>query len=380
MRSDLLAMLVCPKCHGALDETRTASGGESHEHRLRCGRCDTRYPVRSGLPILLVDEGMSAEDLVRRGARTNPVASRPPLQTVPDLGRRLAALPVRVTRARNVMRNQGLLPFVQKAWRAGRTEAERRLPPLRRGSVFVCPCCESRERFVSYRGRPYAQCPGCGAKERDRLLVLILRDLLEHLGPRTVLHASPEATIRPFLDGRVSSYFAVDLTRGLSSYAGQLSAAADLTRLPFAENSFDLVLASHVLEHIPDDRAAIREVHRVLKPGGTAILPVPIVHGGATVEYGEARADEEMHVRAPGLDYFDRFEEGGFQVVARRSSDFSTSHQLHSFHSHWDDIGGAPGAKPGMPGLSGMEQYVPVCTKPGAVGERYDSFPAREHV
>jgi SAM-dependent methyltransferase len=278
------------------------------------------------------------------------------------------------------MRSQGLLPFVQKAWRAGWTEAERRLPPLRRGSVFVCPCCESREQFVSYRGRPYAVCPGCGAKERDRLLALILRDLLERLGPRTVLHAAPEVTIRPLLADCVSSYFVVDLTRGLSSYAGQLSAAADLTRLPFADDSFDLVLASHVLEHIPDDRAAIREVHRVLKPGGTAILPVPIVHGGATVEYGEPRADEEMHVRAPGLDYFDRFEEGGFQVVARRSSDFSTSHQLRSFHSHWDDIGRAPSAKPGRPGLAGMEQYVPVCTKTARLVERVDSSPAaREH-
>jgi hypothetical protein len=67
-------------------------------------------------------------------------------------------------------------------------------------------------------------------------------------------------------------------------------------------------------------------------------------------------------------DCFDRFEEGGFQVVARRSSDFSTSHQLHSFRTHWDDLGGEPDAKPGTPGLSGMEQYVPVFTKPGAVG------------
>jgi SAM-dependent methyltransferase len=171
--------------------------------------------------------------------------------------------------------------------------------------------------------------------------------------------------VRDFLAPLTATYVSTDLTLGLSSYAGQLSAAADLTRLPFRSDSFSLVLASHVLEHIPDDRAAVREVHRVLRPGGIALLPVPIVHGGSTVEYGAPRPLEEMHVRAPGMDYFQRFEAQGFDVVVRRSSDYSVEHQLHSYNSHSPFVTRGIGPAIGAPDASGQEQYVPICLKGG---------------
>jgi SAM-dependent methyltransferase len=156
----------------------------------------------------------------------------------------------------------------------------------------------------------------------------------------------------------------VDLIRGLSSYAGELTAAADLTRLPFEDGCFDVVIASHVLEHIQDDRAAIGEIFRVLGIGGIAILPVPIVHSGRTVEYGAPRPDEEMHVRAPGLDYFDRFTDAGFRVQSRCSSDFPERHQLLSFHEVVDDPAANGGKRAGRPGTSGSEQWMPICRRP----------------
>jgi SAM-dependent methyltransferase len=185
---------------------------------------------------------------------------------------------------------------------------------------------------------------------------LSLSEIVGRLRPNAVLHVAPEALLRQLLGGEDTLYVAVDLTRGLVGYTGALASAADLTRLPFASGTFDLVVASHVLEHIGDDVSAIQEIHRVLRPGGVAVLPVPIVHSGPTVEYGHPRADEEMHVRAPGLDYFDRFRGAGFAVETRSSSDYADAHQVHSYHL----IDG----KPGTPGTAGMPQWVPICEKP----------------
>ena len=81
---------------------------------------------------------------------------------------------------------------------------------------------------------------------------------------------------------------------------------ADMTGLPFADGRYDMVFASHVLEHIQDDAAAISEVARVLGPNGVAILPVPI-GGEQTIEYSAPKPEEDLHFRLPGLDYFERY-------------------------------------------------------------------------
>jgi predicted SAM-dependent methyltransferase len=82
----------------------------------------------------------------------------------------------------------------------------------------------------------------------------------------------------------------------------------DICAIPFGDGDLDMVIASHVLEHVEHDRQAIREIHRVLRPSGVAVLPVPWA-AGPTIEFGEARADETGHWRRPGLDYLDRYRE-----------------------------------------------------------------------
>jgi SAM-dependent methyltransferase len=100
----------------------------------------------------------------------------------------------------------------------------------------------------------------------------------------------------------------------------------DVTQLQFEPASFDAILCSHVLEHVPDDRQAMRELARVLKPGGWALLQVPDVAAEVTDEDPSITDPDERlhrfgqhdHVRRYGWDYVDRLQDAGFSVVVER--------------------------------------------------------------
>jgi ubiquinone/menaquinone biosynthesis C-methylase UbiE len=106
----------------------------------------------------------------------------------------------------------------------------------------------------------------------------------------------------------------------------------DIVNLSFEDNSFDIIFCSHVLEHVEDDKRAMRELKRVLKPGGFAILQVPIYEkflGKKILETNKlasVRTPEERkkfyghpeHVRIYGKDYKKRLEEAGFSVKVEK--------------------------------------------------------------
>ncbi|MBK7751686.1 MAG: methyltransferase domain-containing protein [Flavobacteriales bacterium] len=97
----------------------------------------------------------------------------------------------------------------------------------------------------------------------------------------------------------------------------------DITALDFPDDHFDLIICSHVLEHVPEDRTAMRELCRVLRPGGTAILLVPMSDRPTTDEDPSVTDPQERfrrfgqtdHVRLYGRDYMDRLREAGFIVT-----------------------------------------------------------------
>jgi len=196
-----------------------------------------------------------------------------------------------------------------------------------RGDRVECPCCESTfARFLPHRGRSEAKCPRCGALERHRLLWLFLEwetDLFD--APGALLHVAPEyAFLRRFsgLDGL--DYVTGDFDSALASV--QL----DLMDLPFAAESFDFLLCNHVLEHVEDDRQALAEIHRVLRPGGWAILMCPVDRRRATTledptvvtpEDRHRIFGQSDHVRLYGRDYPDRLAAAGFAVRADRYLD-----------------------------------------------------------
>jgi SAM-dependent methyltransferase len=183
--------------------------------------------------------------------------------------------------------------------------------------------CDSYQRAFEPHGivpRPDARCPDCGSLERHRLVWLYLKDEMSFLdgSPRVMLHLAPE----PALERRLRA------VRGLTRITGDLSRGKvmvrlDVTRLPFDSESFDAICCSHVLEHVVDDAAAMGELRRVLRPGGWAILQVPVLRevtdeDPTVVEPEERlkRFGQEDHVRIYGRDYADRLARSGFEVRA----------------------------------------------------------------
>ena len=100
---------------------------------------------------------------------------------------------------------------------------------------------------------------------------------------------------------------------------------ADICALPFEDETYDLILCNHVLEHIPDDRKAMRELYRILKKGGTLIAQVPLEEGRLKSFEDDSITDKKKrteifgqydHVRLYGMDYYQRLESIGFQTEA----------------------------------------------------------------
>lgn len=192
------------------------------------------------------------------------------------------------------------------------------LRPLVRGDDVECPVCEGR--FSSFvRGL----CPGCGAAGRHRLVVLFLRARTKVFdAPQRVLHFAAEPSLaQRFARVPTLDYVPADINppRGFER--------VDATDIQLAPG-FDGIITSHVLEHIPDDAAAMREMHRVLKPGGWALVIVP-VDGEATYENPSVDGAFERqrhfgqfdHVRVYGRDVLGRLEAAGFDVTEEHYAD-----------------------------------------------------------
>jgi SAM-dependent methyltransferase len=173
---------------------------------------------------------------------------------------------------------------------------------------------------------PFDTCPICFANSRARLLLQYIERetrILSADPPIGVLHIAPEYGIFVRLRAKkVINYRPVDIS--LQEYRDTGGVAyCDITAIDHSDESFDLIICSHVLEHIPDDRRAMKELFRVLKRGGRAILQVPISASlQSTVEdpslsdprERERRFGQHDHFRIYGADYTTRLQECGFLV------------------------------------------------------------------
>ena len=191
-----------------------------------------------------------------------------------------------------------------------------------RGKGFTDPINgKSYRKFLPYgyqKQRPNVLSPGTLSLERHRLLWLYF-DRETDFFDRTadVLHIAPEqAFVKRFRQLNHRSYITSDLHSPIADVQ------ADICNLPFSDQQFDWVVCNHVLEHIPNDKIAMQEIYRVLKPGGTAILQVPLRLDQDTFEDDRITDPKERaqvfgqydHVRIYGKDYQNRLEQVGFTV------------------------------------------------------------------
>lgn len=155
-------------------------------------------------------------------------------------------------------------------------------------------------------------CPRCEALGRQRQLVRYLDRRLAFFPLDTVriLDIGPgSADLRLFSERGLNGVLTMDLRVGAAMLA------MDITRMGFGDSVFDVIVCSHVLEHVPDDRAALNDMRRVLKPEGVCVIQVPMKPGlDHTIEYGGPDSEEFDHFRAYGQDFTSRLTAAGFAI------------------------------------------------------------------
>ena len=194
-------------------------------------------------------------------------------------------------------------------------------------------------KFLPYGyGSPRANVlsPSTLSLERHRLLWLYLTRETDFFSkPLKVLHVAPEqAFYKRFKNQKNLTYITTDL------YSPLADVKADLCALPFEDDSFDVIFCNHVLEHIPDDAQAMRELYRVMKKGGWGIFQVPQdINRAHTFEDDTITDPAERtrifgqydHVRVYGLDYFDRLRQVGFEVEEIVYSTHFTAEEIERY-------------------------------------------------
>ncbi len=168
-------------------------------------------------------------------------------------------------------------------------------------------------------------CKACGASDRERLYALWIKNEfiekpLSVMRDAKAIHFAPEQFLSDFIQGKriFKSYETADLNMQNVDYN------VDLMQLPFENESFDFFICSHVLEHVPDDHIALKELYRITKKGGRGILMAPIATKlTSTIEGTESHDDADRwrlfgqhdHVRLYSHnDYIARIQRSGFSV------------------------------------------------------------------
>lgn len=220
---------------------------------------------------------------------------------------------------------EGLRPKIRRKVTDLQRRIVNRLDPKR---YVECPCCgELATSFLPHgvKRRENARCPKCGSVERHRLQWLYLRDRTNLFKDQVkVLHFAPEVALQKRLKALPKvTYHGADLS------SKRADEHFDICAIPHPDDTFDVILCSHVIEHVPDDRKAMAELYRVMKPGGWGLIEVPFdAKRSETLEDPNITTDEERvrvygnkgHLRLYGLDFPDRLRAVGFVVTVHRYS------------------------------------------------------------
>lgn len=195
-----------------------------------------------------------------------------------------------------------------------------------KGKIKQCPCCNAWLKdfapFSQAHSAADRYCTNCLCFSRHRLLFPYLKNELDSFNIRDIklLHIAPEKCLENIFRSNANiEYTSIDLN---NKNADKLM---DLTNLKFSDKAFDLIIAVHVLEHINNDLKAMKEIHRVLKPTGKAIILVPIDYQKAnTYEDNNLKSyfqrekayGQGDHMRLYGIDFSNKLVDAGFKVEA----------------------------------------------------------------
>ncbi|MDH5474626.1 MAG: methyltransferase domain-containing protein [Cyclobacteriaceae bacterium] len=194
-----------------------------------------------------------------------------------------------------------------------------------RGNNVFCPIeGKGYRKFLPYgriNPRENALCPGSLSLERHRLLWLYFNQKTNFFKTKLkMLHVAPEVCfMKPFEQQHGNGYITGDIESPLAKIK------MDVHNIPFKDNSFDVAMCNHVMEHVNDDTKAMKEFYRVLKPGGWAIFQVPFFHPIPDSTFEDASIitpkerekvyGQDDHVRLYGKDYANRLRQAGFKVT-----------------------------------------------------------------
>lgn len=212
-----------------------------------------------------------------------------------------------------------------------------------------CPICGTqRRKFMPYgyvTSREDALCPHCLSLERHRMIWLwITRSttlLIDH--PR-LLHIAPEVSLMNHFN-KVYRDSGEYITADLESPLAKIH--FDVQQIPLADNSIDVVICNHLLEHVDDDRKAMRELYRVLHPAGWGIMLVPEERQRATTFEDDTITDPKLrtelfgqydHRRIYGRDYDERLRESGFRVERIAVESIATEEERKLYSLGNDDL------------------------------------------
>ncbi len=212
---------------------------------------------------------------------------------------------------------------------------------LYKGDRYYCPICQhsfktmlpggfdlpvTKEKEII--GGGYRQnniCPRCQSTDRDRLVYLYLKEKTTFFTePQQVLHVAPEQSLFRVFSKLPNLTYIVGTKYQEGFYYSDELPVIDLRALLYKNNTFDFVIANHVLEHIKEEERVLHEIFRVLKPGGSAIVQVPIANklnktfedpGILTKNDREKFYGQFDHVRLYGKDYPDHLSAAGFVVT-----------------------------------------------------------------
>ena len=189
----------------------------------------------------------------------------------------------------------------------------------------LCPTCDTEIiAFLPFgvNPRPNAQCPNCGSLERHRATYIFLKENTSIFKENIkLLHLAPEKIFYDIFRNQENINY---LTADLNDKPPRVMEKMDIQDIQYPDNTFDFIYCSHVLEHVPDDRKALDELYRVLKPNGKAIFLVPLDRSiDKTLEDPSYNTPalrlkhyaQSDHLRLYGPDFTNRLEDVGFKIL-----------------------------------------------------------------